>query len=99
MIRIEVSPKDITFLGHAMYDDYGKDIVCAAVSSVLTTSVEIIAAFDNEAIDIVNSKDSVKVVLNRHDDTTNKIIKTMINLLQELEKKYPNNIQITNKEE
>ena len=27
--------RKITILGHAMYDDYGKDIVCAAVSSAL----------------------------------------------------------------
>ena len=39
MIKVEVTKKDISIAGHAMYDDYGKDIVCAAVSSVITTSV------------------------------------------------------------
>ena len=37
--------KKITVLGHAMYDDYGKDIVCAAVSSIATTTVKLHPAF------------------------------------------------------
>ena len=31
--------KKIEVLGHALYDDLGKDIVCSAVSSITTTSV------------------------------------------------------------
>ena len=32
--------KKIEVLGHALYDDLGKDIVCSAVSSITTTSVK-----------------------------------------------------------
>ena len=44
MIRIKIQRqenliKEINLLGHALYDDYGKDIVCAGVSAILTTSV------------------------------------------------------------
>ena len=99
MIKIEVTHDDITVLGHAMYDDYGKDIVCAAVSSVITTSVEIAAAFNIESIDLSEYDDKLIIVRNMHDETTEKIIYTMLNLLKELEKKYPKNIKITNKEE
>ena len=59
MIKIEVTHDDITVLGHAMYDDYGKDIVCAAVSSVITTSVEIAAAFNIESIDLSEYDDKL----------------------------------------
>ena len=51
MIKVEVTKKDISVTGHAMYDDYGKDIVCAAASSVITTSVESIASIKEDAID------------------------------------------------
>ena len=43
MIKIEVKKKNISIVGHANYDEYGKDIVCAAVSSVVITSIEAIA--------------------------------------------------------
>ena len=49
MIQVKVEKnhakyKKITILGHAMYDDYGKDIVCSAASSIVTTTVNGILA-------------------------------------------------------
>ncbi len=43
MIKVEISNKDnkvhkINVLGHADYDDYGKDIVCAGASTIVTTT-------------------------------------------------------------
>ena len=39
MIKIILKPKDITITGHANYDTYGKDIVCAAVSATVICTV------------------------------------------------------------
>ena len=50
MIKVVVNPKEIIIEGHAMYEDYGKDIVCAACSSIVTTSVNGILKLDKEAI-------------------------------------------------
>ena len=99
MIKIEVTKKNILILGHASYDDYGKDIVCAAVSATVITSVEAIARFDANAISINESKDKLEIIQNKEDDITNKLITNMLSLLKELEKKYPKNIKIINKEE
>ena len=99
MIKVEVTKKDIEITGHAMYDDYGKDIVCAAVSSIIQTSVESIASINEAAVDVKNKNDKLTIIINSHDEVTNKLINTMINLLKEVEKKYPQNIKITNKEE
>ena len=99
MIKVEVTKKDISVIGHAMYDDYGKDIVCAAVSSIVMTSVEGIASINKEAIDIKQSDNILDIIINSDDEITNKLINNMLNLLNELAKKYPKNIKITNKEE
>lgn len=99
MIKVEVTKKDIRVIGHAMYDDYGKDIVCAAVSSIVMTSVEGIASIKEDAIDVKEEKDKLTIIINSYDEVTTKLITTMINLLKELQKKYPENIKITNKEE
>ena len=61
MIKIEVNKKNISIVGHANYDEYGKDIVCAAVSSVVITSIEAIALFDKDAIDVIQSKDKLEL--------------------------------------
>ena len=99
MIKVEVTKNRILLLGHANFDDYGKDIVCAAVSSVVITTIEAIARFDEEAININESQSKLEIIINKHDDITNKLIGNMLNLLNELVMKYPKNIKITNKEE
>ena len=38
MIRINIKKNTIIIKGHANYDKYGKDIVCASVSSIITTT-------------------------------------------------------------
>ena len=98
MIKVEVTKDRIIILGHAMYDDYGKDIVCAAVSSVVITTIEGIACIDQTAIDIKENS-NLEIIINKHDNVTDKLINNMLSLLNELEKKYPKNIKITNKEE
>ena len=99
MIKVEVTKKDIQIIGHAMYDEYGKDIVCAAVSSIVMTSIESIASIKEDAIDVRKTDNKLTILINSNDDITNKLINTMLNLLNELQKKYPKNIKITNKEE
>jgi len=99
MIKIKVEKDIISILGHANYDDYGKDIVCSAVSSVVMCSVEAIATFDETAINIKETKDRLDIIINKTDDTTSKLINNMLKCLKEIEKQYPKNIQINDREE
>jgi len=85
--------KEIILKGHAMYDDYGKDIVCAGVSSILTTTVNGILAFDEKAICYEQKNDFILKIL-KQDEITSKLIQNMLSLFQELEVTYPKNITI-----
>lgn len=99
MIKVEVNKKNISIVGHANFSVYGKDIVCAAASSVVITSIEALASFDKDSVDIIQNKDKLEIKINKEDNITKTLIKNMLNCLTELEKKYPKNIKITNKEE
>ena len=94
MIRVKVKPDDITISGHARYDEYGKDIVCASVSSIVTTSVNAILSFDHKLIkyNVREGLISIKILI--HDDTTDTLLNNMINMLEELANDYPENIKI-----
>ncbi len=99
MIRITLTQKEneleqIQIKGHAMYDDYGKDIVCAGVSSILTTTVNAILKFSKEAITIEDQKDEFILTINQKDKITKKLIENMVELFYELEASYPKNITI-----
>lgn len=86
--------KKITILGHAMYDDYGKDIVCAAVSSIATTTVNGILALNKNSLSYMVSKKGLSIDIKNTDETTQILIGNMVSLLKELEVNYPENIEV-----
>lgn len=96
MIKVEVKKennkiKEIKLMGHALYDDYGKDIVCASVSSIVITTINGILSIDKTISYEENDGLSIKVI--KDDLVTNKLINNMINMLLELEEEYPKNIK------
>ena len=50
MIKVDIKKNHINISGHALFDDYGKDIVCASVSSIVITSINGILRIDDKAI-------------------------------------------------
>ena len=86
--------KKITILGHAMYDDYGKDIVCSACSSIVITTVNGILALKKGSLDYLVSKKGMSINIKNNDETTQILINNMVSLLRELEGNYPNNIEV-----
>lgn len=84
----------ISILGHAMYDEYGKDIVCSAVSAITTTTVNGILSLDKNSIDYMVSKKGMTINVNSTDRTTQILIRNMINLLKELQNDYKEYIEI-----
>ena len=98
MIKVNISKKDstinkITMTGHAGYDDYGKDIVCAAASSIVITSVNAILKYNKDAISYVQD-DDLEITINLHDNVIDLLINNMLDLLTELKEQYKNNIKI-----
>lgn len=94
MIKVLRSKKNISITGHAMYDDFGKDIVCSAVSSIVITSLNGILSINPSALIYNNSKDGLEIEIKSFDDITLKLIDNMMELLIKLSNDYPKNIQI-----
>jgi uncharacterized protein YsxB (DUF464 family) len=99
MIRVKVENnnaeiKKITMTGHAMYDDYGKDIVCAAASSIATTTVNGILAINKESLSYEVSDKGLTIEVIATDNVTQTLINNMVNLLKDLEEQYPENIEV-----
>ena len=86
--------KKITIVGHAMYDDYGKDIVCSACSSIVITTVNGILALKKGSLDYLVSKKGMTINVKIDDETTQILLNNMVSLLRELEENYPNNIEV-----
>ena len=103
MIRINVVKKNniiesVTFKGHANYDDYGKDIVCAAVSATYLCTVNAIFSLNNNSIDVVNEDNLQVIKVLEFDNITNSLLNNMINCLESLQEQYPKNINLDKEE-
>ena len=85
--------KKVTINGHALFDEYGKDIVCAAVSSIATTTINDILVLDKDAITYQVNEGNM-IITNNDNDIANKLLQVMINTLSELANDYPKNINI-----
>lgn len=93
MILVKKDSSSISISGHALYDDFGKDIVCSAVSSIVITTVNGIIDLDKDAIK-VDLKDGIEIKVLKSDKVTLALISNMMKLLRELSKQYPKNINI-----
>ncbi len=94
MIRVLVKKNHIKISGHAMFDEYGKDIVCAAASSIVITTINGILRLDDKAIKYNLNKDELSVDILKEDRFTKTLILNMIDLLKDLEKNYGKNIKV-----
>lgn len=92
VLKEENKIKEIKILGHAMYDDFGKDIVCSAVSSIVITTINGLLAIDDESILYEEKKDELDIIIKKENDIVNKLIRNMLDLLESLNEQYPKNI-------
>ena len=102
MIKVKVKRQnenvyEIDIKGHADYDDYGKDIVCASVSTMAITTVNGINVLD-ESIEFEENSGSLIIRVIKDTDINQKLLNNMIDELSELVSQYPKNIEIRNED-
>ena len=94
MIKVKYNKNYIEVSGHANYDNYGKDIVCASVSSIIYTTINGILNIDSGAIKF--SDDLIlRIDILKDDKVTKTLIENMIAMLMDLSVQYPKNINIS----
>ena len=82
MIKIKINHndsfiKDFKVSGHANYDEYGKDIVCASVSSIVITSINLVLKLNDKALLVKQDEGLIDVKVLIEDETINKVLLNM----------------------
>lgn len=103
MIKVKINYhkkiiSSIIVSGHAMYSDYGKDIVCSATSSCVITTVNAILKIDNSSISVKQEDNTISIEVVKENDVVLKLLENMIEMLFELEEQYPKNIRLSKEE-
>ena len=93
MIKVIIKKDLISISGHACYDDYGKDIVCAATSATVITTVNGILSVEPSSLNVIEG-DTLIIEILKHNKVVDGLINNMINLLTELKNDYKDNIDI-----
>ena len=88
MIKVEKKCDYIKIYGHADFDTLGKDIVCASVSSIIYTTINGLLNINQKSIKFSDNDEYMKIEILSNDD--------MIEMLKELSRKYPKNIEVIN---
>ncbi|MCQ2792610.1 MAG: ribosomal-processing cysteine protease Prp [Bacilli bacterium] len=96
MIEVSYSKRKIEIKGHANYAPKGNDIVCAAVSSLLTTAINSLKGFKKSEIRIKGGEATIDIKhkVDRDDQTRLEMLITGLKLIS---KKYPKYIKIKEK--
>lgn len=98
MIKIKIDKASnkvikIKINGHAHYAKAGKDIVCAAVSSIVITTINNILSI-NKTIEYIEDNSGLTINVITDDDNTQKMLNNMLSMLEALEKDYAKYIKI-----
>ena len=94
MVKVLVKENVIEITGHSNYDVLGKDIVCSAISSIVTTTINVIISIDEKAISYNYHDDTMEISILKQDEISVKLINNMIDLLKSLSRDYPKNINV-----
>ena len=93
MIKVVYSSNSLIVTGHANYDDYGKDIVCASVSSLITCTVNGIYSLNKNSILYKDDSNTIEIKILDYENAL-KLFNNLILMLKDLAKDYPKNIKI-----
>lgn len=94
MIKVVIENNKIDVKGHANYSEYGKDIVCASVSTLVISTINNIIDIDEESILYEENENEIKIEIKKDNEIVKKLIDNMVLMLEDLEKDYPKNIKI-----
>lgn len=95
MIKIKMKITENIFnckiSGHSGYDEYGKDIVCASISTLIL----FLECYKRKKHEIINSSietgnSDISVIINGNDA----VIDTFIEMVCNIAEQYPNNVTI-----
>ena len=78
MIKVQKSKDKIVISGHANFSDYGKDIVCAAVSSIVTTCVNDIYIVDKNSLNYQDDGETITIEIIASNDLVYKLFNNLI---------------------
>lgn len=94
MIKIIRSSSEIKIKGHAGYDEPGKDIVCAGVSTLVQTLVQSIGELTSDKIQYSMSPGTVDIRFRNLSERAQALTDSFFVGIRMIADEYPENVQL-----
>ncbi len=99
MIKVYVKDKTILIVGHAGFDKYGKDIVCAGASGIVITSINAALRLEDNSLIYKEEDNKLTIEIKTNNKNVLLVMENMVEMLKELSLTYKKNIKIIEEEE
>jgi uncharacterized protein len=84
--------KSLHVEGHALFADYGNDIVCASVSTASILTSNMLEQFSS--VDTKVESGNLSCLIHTPNDHTDKVVFVMIEAMKDLVRQYPKHITL-----
>ena len=86
---------EVKMYGHSGYEDSGRDIVCAAASTLMINSINLLEEFGCSFDKVVDENAPLmQIIIKSHDNASDKILKTLVKDLNDVSEGYKKFIKI-----
>lgn len=94
MTTIQVTDKQVIVKGHSGYDVVGKDIVCAAISTLTEATYNYLAAIGNRVRKVENEEDAVFIInIDYISNSGRRILGSFIQMVDDIASQYPDYVR------
>ena len=88
MTLIQITSKEIKVNGHSGYAEYGKDIVCSAISTLIEATYNYLKATEN-IVELVEDEAKFEIKLIKTNENGKRIINEFKKMIDDIIEQYP----------
>jgi uncharacterized protein len=93
MIHVTIYKDGYHIIGHAEFDEYGKDIVCSAVSVLAQVIADNISSYTD--VNIQKTSGNLRLLVTHETIESKVLLRTFDRGMRLIEQSYPQNVKIT----
>ena len=94
MIEVRVSPDEITIVGHAQFDEHGKDIVCAGVSVLYQALIESIHELTEDRAKYTIVPGNSKIICKDFSEESKLLVDSFLIGIKGIAEAHPNHVKV-----
>ncbi|QBQ07472.1 ribosomal-processing cysteine protease Prp [Spiroplasma gladiatoris] len=86
--------KEVKVYGHSNSNEYGKDLVCAGVTAIMSGTLNGLDQIYKNNVNLIVEENEIKIIVLKNTNDLQKILRFLLIQLETISIQYPNNFKI-----